>query len=158
MVRDLGARPARAIASGVVSTRDAGGRSGSGSAGSVGVCVSATLAISVSELTIRAAAIAGLAIVALLLTGWRKPARAEPGSPRGGPIAVIRTRRTDPYATGVAVDHFDTPTERKVGVVRRLLALAASGGIGVGMGVLAAIVIAFASAWAVIWLTALLRG
>lgn len=109
-------------------------------------------------MTIRAAAIAGLAIVALLLTGWRKPARAEPGSPRGGPIGAIRPRRVDPYATGVAVDHLDTSTERRVGVLRRLFALAASGGIGVGMGVLAAIVTAFAFAWAVIWLTALLRG
>jgi hypothetical protein len=134
----------------------------------VGVCVSATLAISVTGLTIRAALIAGLAIVALLLTGWRKPARAEPGSPRGGlggggalggaMVGSIRPKRSDPYATGVAVEHLDTPAERKVGVVRRVLALAASGGIAIGMGVLTAIVIAFALAWAVIWLTALLRG
>jgi hypothetical protein len=64
----------------------------------------------------------------------------------------------DPYATGIAVDHLDTPTERRPGVVRRLLAAAASGAIGIGMGVLAAIVLAFTVAWAVIWLTNLLQA
>lgn len=97
-----------------------------------------------------------MAIAALLLAGWRKPARAEPGSPRVG-TGSVRSRRVDPYATGVAVDHLDTPSERKVGVVRRLLALAASGGIGIGMGVLAAILATFAVAWAVIRLSALLQ-
>lgn len=101
--------------------------------------------------------IAGLAIAALLLTGWRKPARAEPGSPRGGVARLGRRGTTDPYATGFAVDHLDTPTERRPGPVRRVLAAAASGGIGVGMGVLAAIVIAFSVAYAVIRLTDLLQ-
>jgi hypothetical protein len=120
--------------------------------------VSATLAISVTGLTIRTALIAGLAITALLLTGWRKPARAEPGSPRGAVRGALGGRRTtDPYATGFAVDHLDTPTERKPGVVRRVLAAAASGGIGIGMGVLAAIVIAFSVSLAVIWMTNLLE-
>jgi hypothetical protein len=104
----------------------------------------------------RAAVIAGLAIAALLLTGWRKPARAEPGSPRGA-LGRMARGRTDPYATGFAVDHVDTATERRPGVFRRLLALAASSGIGIGMGVLAAIVIAFSVSIAVIWMTNLLQ-
>ena len=38
-----------------------------------------------------------------------------------------------------------------------MLALAASSAIGIGMGVLAAILMAFAAAYAVIWLTNLLQ-
>jgi hypothetical protein len=110
--------------------------------------VSVTLALSVDGLTIRAAFIAGLAIVALLLTGWRKPARAESRSPRG-PLG----RPT----SGVVVDHFDTPQYRRPGIVRRLFALAASGGIGVLTGILLAIVTSFAIAIAVIRLTNLLQ-
>ena len=39
--------------------------------------------VSVNDLTIRVAVIAGLAIVALVLTGWRKTARATPKTSRG---------------------------------------------------------------------------
>jgi hypothetical protein len=110
--------------------------------------VSVTLALSVDGLTIRAAFIAGLAIVALLLTGWRKPARAEARSPRG-PLGRERS--------GIIVDHLDTPAYQRPGIVRRALALIASGGIGLLTGVLAAIITSFAVAIAVIWLTNLLE-
>lgn len=109
--------------------------------------MSVTLALSVDGLTVRAAFIAGLAIAALLLSGWRKPARAEPRSPRAS--------RREP--TGFLVDHVDTPLYRRPGPVRRLLAAAASGGIGVLVGVLSAIIVAFGAAFAVIWLTNLLQ-
>jgi hypothetical protein len=110
--------------------------------------VSVTLALSVDGLTVRAAFIVVLAIVALLLTGWRKPARAESRSPRG----LVRRD-----VSGITVEHHDAPTYRRPGPVRRLLALAASGGIGVLTGVLAAIMVAFSIAFAVIWLTNLLQ-
>jgi hypothetical protein len=110
--------------------------------------VSVTLALSVDGLTVRAAFIAGLAIAALLLTGWRKPARAEPRSPRGS------LREPD----GFVVDHLDTPLYRRPGVVRRLLAAVASGGIGLLVGVLTAIIVAFGIAYAVIELTSLLQS
>ncbi len=99
-------------------------------------------------LTVRTAIIAGLAIAALLLTGWRKPARAEPRSPRG-------VARREPRA--FAVEHHDAPLYRRPGPIRRVLAAAASGGIAVLTGVLSAIVIAFALAFAIIWLTDLLQ-
>ena len=110
--------------------------------------MSVTLALSVDGLTVRAAFIAGLAIVALLLTGWRKPARAEPRSPRGP---------SGRPSVGIVVDHYDAPPYRRPGVVRRLLALVASGGIGILTGVLLAITVSFAVAIAVIWLTNLLQ-
>lgn len=106
--------------------------------------MSVTLALSVDGLTVRAAFIAGLAIAALLLTGWRKPARAEPRSPRGDRV-------------GYVVDHVDTPLYRRPGIIRRVFAVVASGGIGILVGVLGAIVIAFGTAFAVIWLTNLLQ-
>ena len=140
--------PSRSAASDAVSDRDDSGPDGPSVGGSVNVRVSVTLALSVDGLTIRAAFIAGLAIVALLLTGWRKPARAEPQTPRA---ALSRQR------SGLVVDHFDTPQYRRPGVIRRVLALLASGGIGVLTGVLAAIMISFAVAIAVIWLTNLLK-
>ena len=111
--------------------------------------MSVTLALSVEGLTGRAAFIAGLAIAALLLSGWRKPARAEPRSPRG-PI-----RRSH---DGFVVDHVDTPLYRRPGPLRRLVAAAASSGIGILIGVLVAIVISFFTAFAVIWLTNLLQS
>ena len=110
--------------------------------------MSVTLALSVDGLTVRAAFIAALAIVALLLTGWRKPARAESRSPRG-PL------RRD--TAGIVVEHHDAPAYRRPGVLRRVLALGASGGIGVLTGVISAIVVSFAIAMAVIWLTNLLQ-
>ena len=58
---------------------------------------------------------------------------------------------------GFVVDHVDAPLYRRPGVVRRLLAAGASGGIGLLIGVLSAIVIAFGTALAVIWLTNLLQ-
>lgn len=98
-------------------------------------------------LTIRAAIIAGLAIAALLLTGWRKPARAEHRSPRG-PL-----RRS---SVGIPVDQVEAPPYRRPGPLRRVLALVASGGIALLAGVLTAILTAFAIAWAVVWLSDLL--
>ena len=104
----------------------------------------------------RAGLIVGLAIVALLLTGWRKPARAEPRSPRG---VVERglVYKTGP-APGVLVDQLDTPEYRRPGVVRRVLAAIASGGIAILFGAVAAIVVAFGVAMAVTWLTDLLKS
>lgn len=87
-------------------------------------------------------------MAALLLTGWRKPARAEPRSPRG-PL------RRD--LGGFPVEHHDAPLYRRPGIVRRVLAALASGGIGILAGVIAAIVTSFAIAAAVIWMTNLLE-
>lgn len=57
----------------------------------------------------------------------------------------------------VMVDHYDTPEYRRPGPVRRVLALAASGGLAVLIGVIAAIVVSFGIALAIIKLTNLLQ-
>jgi hypothetical protein len=101
--------------------------------------------------------IAALAITALLLVGWRKPARAEPRSHRvpefGTPPSPRQVRRS----RGIPVEHHPTPLYRAPGPLRRLLAAAASSAIGVLVGVLTAIVLAFGAAFSVIWLTNLLE-
>lgn len=112
------------------------------------------IALSVAGLTTRAALIAGLAVAALLFTGWRKPARAEPRSHRGHPVAgrpVPRSRQ------GIVVEHHDAPLYRRPGPARRTVAAALSGGIGMLVGTLTAIVLAFGVAFSVIWLTNMLK-
>lgn len=116
-----------------------------------------TVAVSVASLTVRAAAIAALAITALVLAGWRKPARAEPRSHRVSEFGTPPARRHVRRATGIAVEHHPTPLDRGVHPVRRVLALGASGGIAVLVGTLTAIVVAFGTAFAVIWMTNLLE-
>lgn len=55
------------------------------------------------------------------------------------------------------VDHYDTPEYRRPGLVRRVLALVASGGLAALIGVIAAIVVSFGIALAIIRLTSLLQ-
>jgi hypothetical protein len=114
----------------------------------VWVCVSATLALSVDGLTTRLAWVAGLAILALVLTGWRKTVRAQ-----------HRTGRSlmEPARAPIAVDHLPSEPYRRPGPIRRVLALAASGGLAIVTGAVAATVIAFGVAWAVTTLTSLLK-
>jgi len=57
----------------------------------------------------------------------------------------------------VVVDHYDTPAYRRPGPIRRVLALVASGGLAMLIGVVAAIVVAFGIALAIIRLTNLLQ-
>lgn len=70
---------------------------------------------------------------------------------------MLASRQAERRVHGIAVEHLDAPTYERPGLVRRVLALAASGGIGVLTGVLLAIVTAFVLAFAVIWMTNLLQ-
>ncbi len=58
----------------------------------------------------------------------------------------------------MVVDQLDTPEYRRPGLVRRILAAVASGGIAILFGAVAAIVVAFGVALAVTWLTDLLKS
>ena len=72
------------------------------------------------------------------------------GPPKGG--GPLRHARQ-----GILVEHLEATPYRRPGPVRRVLAIVASGGIGVLAGVIAAIAISFAVALAVIWMTNLLQ-
>jgi hypothetical protein len=105
------------------------------------------VALSVDVLTVAAAWIAGLAIVALVLTGWRQPARAQPRTRRG-------TESLD--WTPIEVEHEPGEPYRRPGPLRRLLAGLAGLGITLVTGAVIAIVLAFVLALTVIRLTGLL--
>lgn len=93
--------------------------------------------------------IAGLAIVALVLAGWRKTARAQPKAPR----TTLRPPRRTPYE----LVHATTEPYRAAGPVRRLWAAVASGGLVLVIGAVIATVTAFALAVIVTTLTDLLK-
>jgi ABC-type nitrate/sulfonate/bicarbonate transport system permease component len=108
------------------------------------------LVVSVTDLTTQAGWMVGLAIVALLGTGWRKTARATARTPRKAP--VVR-RKWVP----IGIAETTVPLYRRPNVIRRVWAVVASSAIAVVMGAVLAIVIAFALAYAVITLTDLLK-
>jgi hypothetical protein len=93
---------------------------------------------------------AGLAMVALVLAGWRKNARATTRVPRRDPIL---RRRWAP----VGIAETTAPLYRRPGPLRRAWAIVASSGIAVVIGVVIAITIAFATSYLVITLTDLLK-
>ncbi|MEM9514571.1 MAG: hypothetical protein AAGA42_06895 [Actinomycetota bacterium] len=114
--------------------------------------------VSVTELTTYAAWMLGLALVALVLAGWRKNARASVKSPRadqGVPTTVRRTVGRDWAPIGVA--ETTTPLYKRPGPIRRIWAVVASSGIAIVIGAVLATVVAFGLAYLVITLTDLLR-
>ncbi|MFM8563294.1 MAG: hypothetical protein ACKOCE_05305 [Acidimicrobiia bacterium] len=92
--------------------------------------------MSVTEISVRAALVVGLALGALLLVAWRKPARPRPGSPRG----------SDPLeATGFGGSTLDVaPSGRK-----KTLESMGLGAIAIFGGITAAIVVSISVAWIV---------
>jgi hypothetical protein len=92
---------------------------------------------------------AGLAIVALIAAGWRKPARATP--------AFGRARRVPRRAPGVVVLEGAAPIHRGTPWWRRVIAVFGSGIIAVVIGAVIATVTAAGVAFAVVTLTTMLR-
>ncbi len=93
---------------------------------------------------------AGLAIVALALAGWRKTARATQRSPRG---ESIPRRSWEP----VPIAETTTTLYKRPGPLHRFLAALAGSGIAIVIGAVLAIVIAFGTGYLVITLTDLLK-
>lgn len=93
--------------------------------------------------------IAGLAIVALVLAGWRKTARAQPKSPRD----PLRQPKRLPHE----VVHVVAQPYRPAGVLRRVWAVIAGSGLTLVTGAVLATVTAFALAVIVTTLTNLLK-
>jgi hypothetical protein len=107
--------------------------------------------VSVTDLTIAAGWMAGLAIVALVFSGWRQNARAIPRTPRAEP--KVRRPRVP-----IGIAESTTPLYKTTNPLRRIWAAVASAGIGIAIGVVSAILIAFGSAYAVVTLTDLLKS
>lgn len=105
--------------------------------------------MSINDLTVRVAWIAGLAIAALLFAGWRKAARAQP-KPLRNPVEMPRRV---PFQVAETV----TQPYRPARVLRRVWAVVASSGLAVIIGAVIATVTAFSLAWIVTTLTDLLK-
>ena len=93
---------------------------------------------------------AGLAIVALVLAGWRKNARAAARIPRGEPIP---RRSWEP----VPIAETTTSLYKSPGLLRRLWAVVAGSALAIIIGAVLAVVVAFGTGWLVVTLTDLLK-
>jgi hypothetical protein len=105
--------------------------------------------VGITEITVAAGWIAGLAILALMATGWRKTARAAPDPARGG--------EPGDGAVGVEVVEVDAPIDRPTPVARRIGAAALGGVMAVWIGAVIATVVGFGVAYGVITLTHMLK-
>jgi hypothetical protein len=106
--------------------------------------------VSINDLTVRMAWLAGLALVALVLAGWRKTARAQPKAPR----RLTDAPRRVPYQVEPQV----APPYHAAGPLRRIWAVVASSGLALVIGAVLATVTAFSLAWVVTTLTDLLKS
>lgn len=116
------------------------GESGSGTISS---CVN------IAEITTAAGWMVGLAIVALIATGWRKPARAT--------ADPARARHPLRAPTGLEVAELRAPIAKRSPWWRRLWSVVASSVLALWVGAIAATIIGFGLAWGVITLTDMLR-
>lgn len=105
--------------------------------------------MNVTELTTAAGWIAGLAILALIASGWRKTARAA--------TDPARARFVRRLPDQVPVVEQKAPLAEHTPLWRRVWAVIASGGLALCIAAVAATVIAFATAWIVITLTDMLK-
>lgn len=105
--------------------------------------------MNVSELTTAAGWIAGLAILALIASGWRKPARAA--------TDPARARFLRGLPAQVPVVEEKAPLAEHTPLWRRIWSVVASGGLALCVAAVAATVIAFGTAWIVITLTDMLK-
>jgi hypothetical protein len=117
---------------------------GGGTGSNVSSCVS------INDLTVRMAWLAGLALLALVLAGWRKTARAQPRAPR----SLTEPPRRAPFQ----VEDQAAPPYHAAGPLRRVWSIVAGSGLAVVIGAVLATVTAFSLAWIVTTLTDLLKS
>ena len=103
----------------------------------------------INEVTIESGWIAGLAIVALIAAGWRKPARATPHP--------ARARPTLQPSAGFDVTSVEAPAYQHPRWWRRLWSVVAGSVLAVWAGAIAATVVGFGAAWTVIRLSEMLK-
>jgi hypothetical protein len=105
--------------------------------------------VRITEVTTAAGWIAGLAIVAMIAAGWRKPARAT--------ADPARARRPARAPVGIPLAESRAPLYRPASLWRRLWALAASSAMALVTGALLATLVAFAMAYGVVVLSTMLK-
>jgi hypothetical protein len=140
-----------------------GGGTCGGKGGILGSEVLAILGISVGELTVQAAWVAALAILAVTLAGWRKPARAAPLTPREAPDSAPKSDAQSDAGSAQGEDHerfpvviTTAPLERPPTLLRRVASALSATALSIVTGAVLAILISFGAVIAVIWATNLL--
>jgi hypothetical protein len=106
--------------------------------------------MSVTEITTTAGWLVGLAIVACLAAGWRKPARATANPWRArGPFRPV---------VGTQLDELRVPMiNKRTPWWRRLFSLAMIPSMAVVLGAAVATIVGFGVAWVIITLSDMLR-
>lgn len=127
------------------------GRKPAGGPGTISGCVN------IDSATTNAALLVGLAIFVLIAAGWRKPARATPGSHRGAFRSRAFPSVEPPSDTAVAVREVDTEGYRPPSILRRLRAIVGSTGMALALGAVLATIGGYGAAILVIKLTDLLK-
>jgi hypothetical protein len=105
--------------------------------------------VSTNEITTTAAWVAGLAVLALIVAGWRKPARASIDPQRARPGTLLRAGVPNPRQR---VDLY-----RPAPWWKRAWALASGSALAVLIGAVTATLLAYAASWLVITLTDMLK-
>lgn len=105
--------------------------------------------MSITEVTVAAGWIAGLAILALIATGWRKTARAT--------ADPARARRPDEAAVGIEVVDVPAPINVPTPVWRRVWAAVSGTVLAIWIGAVVATVLGFGVAFSIITLTRMLK-
>jgi len=108
--------------------------------------------VGITEVTVAAGWIAGLGILALIATGWRKTARATADPARGGDRSLGAGG-----SFGAEVVEVEAPIHRPTPVLRRVGAAAAGGALAVWIGAVVATMLGFGVAYGVITLTHMLK-
>lgn len=106
--------------------------------------------MSLTSVTTTAGWIVGLAVLALVATGWRKPARATADPSR----ALIPRRERH----GVAIEEHPTERYRRPSLLVRVRAALSTGVLSIIIGAVVATLASYGAAWLVIRLTDMLRS
>lgn len=136
------ANPSSTIGTAQNRCRRDGARTVAGGAGTI------SLAVSLTDVTTASAWIAALAIVALIATGWRKPARAT--------VPVPRARHDAPRRAPIEVEPIAVRPYRRTPLWRRIWAVVATSTLTAVTGAVLAIALSAAVAYVVITLTDML--
>ncbi|MEO6156221.1 MAG: hypothetical protein ABIQ39_01175 [Ilumatobacteraceae bacterium] len=103
----------------------------------------------ITEVTTAAGWIAGLAIVALIASGWRKPARAT--------ADPARAHRPSRAPIGIPLEETPVPMYRPASMWRRLWSIVGGTGLALVTGAVLATVVSFGAAYFVVTLSHMLK-
>ncbi|MDQ3738560.1 MAG: hypothetical protein M3337_05260 [Actinomycetota bacterium] len=112
--------------------------------------------MSLNDITVRAGFILGLAILALVASGWRKTVGAQSKLGRDPHPTAAGLRHEAPRRAPIPVTETPVTAYHAPGPIRRVWAAVASSGLAIVIGAVVATLVAFSLAFVVTVLTDLL--